>query len=572
MKQALMKQANFCTSAKTLMRAHSRAIVHLRSQNYLDRNRVGLIIGAGVSKGIQSKNKDVSLPDWPTLIERIATDPKIRGDSLLVDLGAKKIGGSFNFDKVKQSLSSFALIIFQHFRSVYIEENKLDSHLSLIDERKINTEWMKIVHNALYKDFKDAKSYEKAIRSHPYLSKLVDLIKEIPLTVNFNFDDAIERQLFNKRDEHDRVRTRGFEVILEPFARIAREKAVVYHPNGALPYVFEDGASHELVFSDDAFHDQISNIASGRNLLLTDYLFSNTCILLGLSLDDISLQQTLRRNAVSHPGHPHYVVHYMRKGGDIPRNVRWSIFKSNFYTYGVYTFFLNDSGIAALFNLISMGEDNFLRDYRDVAEDGVKFVYYLIGAVGVGKSTAVKYFQSLRTYDEWVDRKLPEMSGPDDDLQADERKRVDQYVVDQFGKKNFCIAGVHEYIHIIDRCPLDPLTFGEKAERKKKAINLRKEMTKGGVKIQEGHLLWLDCGTEEIARRKSRKHKNWPTQKIDDLLKNIDEIYSDLPAFRISTHGRTAIEVARELSWIIFVGEYSPADINSALITFGEEA
>ena len=354
-------------------------------------------------------------------------------------------------------------------------------------------------------------------------------------------------------------------------SQIARDKAVVYHPNGALPYVFEDGASLELVFSDGAFHDQISGIASGRNLVLTNYLYSNTCVLIGLSLEDISLQQTLRRNAVSHPGHPHYVVHYMREEDDIPLDVSWAIFKSNFYTFGVYTLFLNDNGIASLLDLISMGRDNFRRKLGDFAGDGIKFVYYLIGAVGVGKSTAVRYFQSLRTYDEWVDRRLPEMSRPDDELRPEEKERVDKYVVDQFGKKNFCIAGEEEYIHIIDRCPLDPLTFGGRGERKQKAINLRNEMTKGDVKIQEGHLLWLDCGKKEIAHRKSRKHKYWPLKKIDKLLKDIEEVYHDLPAVKISTHGRTAIEVARELSWVIFVGEYSPADINSSLKKFGEE-
>lgn len=570
-----MKQANFCTDAETLMRAHSRAIVHLRSQSHQDRKRVGLIIGAGVSRGIRIKTKktDTSLPDWPTLIQRISDHPDIQADKLLVGLGAKKgKDGTFDLRRSKKPLSSLAHIIFQHFRSDFMKKEKLDFPLSLIDERKINTAWMRIVHNSMYRDFEEKEeAYENAIKSHPYLSKLVDLIKEIPLTVNFNFDDAIERLLFRKRPRGEAMRTRGYGVVLEPSAQISRENAVVYHPNGMLPYVFEDGASPELVFSDDAFHDQISSIASGRSLLLTNYLFSNTCILLGLSLEDISLQQTLRQNAVSHPGHPHYLVQYMEDESDLIQTVRSSIFKSNFDTFGVYTIFLNDNGIAALFDLIGMDVHEFLRDNLGFAEDGVKFVYYLIGAVGVGKSTAVKYFQSLRTYDEWVDRQLPEMSRPDDELRPEERDQVDRYVVGQFGKKNFCISQEEEHIHVIDRCPLDPLTFGQEDARKQKAINLSKSMKKGKREIQKGHLLWLDCGKEEIARRKSRKHKNWPIEKIEKLLNDIDDVYRGLPASKIPTHGRTAIEVAREIAWIIFVGKYDPADIDGVLSKYGEQ-
>ena len=132
-----MKQAEFCTDPQSLMRAHSRAIVHLRSQNQPDRKRMGLIIGAGVSKGIENQQSHASLPDWPTLIQRIATDPEIRGEKLLLNLGViKKNDRSFGFHGAKKPLSSLAQIIFQHFKSNYIQRKKLNTPLSLIQERK----------------------------------------------------------------------------------------------------------------------------------------------------------------------------------------------------------------------------------------------------------------------------------------------------------------------------------------------------------------------------------------------------------------------------------------------------
>ena len=72
---------------------------------------------------------------------------------------------------------------------------------------------MNIVHLSLYQDFDCENSYEEAIDSHPYLSQLVDLIKVIPLTVNFNFDDAIERLLFLTRNIDDAMKTKGFLLI-----------------------------------------------------------------------------------------------------------------------------------------------------------------------------------------------------------------------------------------------------------------------------------------------------------------------------------------------------------------------
>jgi hypothetical protein len=165
-----------------------------------------------------------------------------------------------------------------------------------------------------------------------------------------------------------------------------------------LPSVFEDGASPDLIFSDESFRDQLISAASGQYVQLSNFLFRNTCLLIGLSLEDTTLQHLLRQSAVNNPGHIHYLVHFIKDDDEYDRAACTAIFEANFSCYNLYTLFLNNEGICALSKLIALPEEAF-----EVQRAGAqrKFVYYIIGAVGVGKSTAISNFRNLYTYDEW---------------------------------------------------------------------------------------------------------------------------------------------------------------------------
>ena len=58
---------------------------------------------------------------------------------------------------------------------------------------------------------------------------------------------------------------------------------------------------------------------------------------------------------------------------------------------------------------------------------------------------------------------------------------MDEWVVEQFHKKNFAVLGQGEGIHFIDRCPLDPLTFGPPEKRQEKAKNSIDRITEEAV-------------------------------------------------------------------------------------------
>jgi hypothetical protein len=146
---------------------------------------------------------------------------------------------------------------------------------------------------------------------------------------------------------------------------------------------------------------------------LSNHLFRNTCLLVGLSLEDVTLQSLLRQNAVANPGNVHYVIHFQEAGNILDAANAKIVFEANFNSYNLYTLFLDNAGIRDLADLISISERSFELHY---SQTPVKFVYYLIGAIGAGKSTAADHFRNLITYDEWIDERQPETAVPENTL------------------------------------------------------------------------------------------------------------------------------------------------------------
>jgi len=144
---------------------------------------------------------------------------------------------------------------------------------------------------------------------------------------------TLEQLLLQNRDGDELTRTRGYETTYKPNSQFQKDSGVIYHPNGFLPFTFEDGTSPEVVFSDDAFQDQLISAATGKYIHLSNHLFRNTCLLIGLSLEDSTLQSLLRQNAVTNPGHIHYIVQYTSPGVNDDASTMEAIFQSNFSSY-----------------------------------------------------------------------------------------------------------------------------------------------------------------------------------------------------------------------------------------------
>lgn len=105
-----------------------------------------------------------------------------------------------------------------------------------------------------------------------------------------------------------------------------------------------------------------------------------------------------------------------------------------------------------------MPEADFLY-ISDILGLPTKYNYYLVGAVGIGKSTVVSQFGNLITLDEWFDERPTKMALSPDRIDSKETKTIDEWTNEQFGKKNNYLNSKKVGIYLIDRSPFDPLTF-----------------------------------------------------------------------------------------------------------------
>lgn len=526
--------------------AAPKAVAHLRAQ--LERKRLGLIFGSGISA-------DLKFPKWNELVEKIADHPAVQGRVLLQELGDDR------------SLASITQIMYGLYRDSEIAGLSAKPPLSFLQEQAIRSGWLRLIHGILYRAIDGARRKE-SLNSHEYLSAFLPLIKRSPMTVNYNFDDTLEQLLLLNRTPDERLTTRGYETVFKPNAQCQKETGVIYHPNGFLPSVFEDGASPDLVFADDSFQDQLISVASGQYIQLSNYLFRNTCLLVGLSLTDLTLQHLLRQNAVSNPGHVHYIVHFVENADCYKPHVFKALFEANFSAYNLYTLFLDRNGIKMLAEALSVSSEKLGLRFPKGRH---KFVYYIIGSIGAGKSTASSNFRNLVTYDEWIDERRPDMAVPEETLgDRAQIEEINRWTAEQFRKKNVSVSRSENGIHLIDRCPLDPLTFGDVSERREKADHLHRTISNDGrIRVEKGHVIYLDADARDVLNRISYKHKcDWASDRIETLIENINDVYGKVAKTTICTRGRSIQEVTREIAKVIFMDEYNEVDVGGVLEKF----
>ena len=106
-------------------------------------------------------------------------------------------------------------MLFGAYRDKAMKRLRLSEPLPFLCEQQIRTEWMKLIHGALYEKV-SPNTREKRIRRHSYIPAFLDIIKKAPMTVNYNFDDTLEKLLMFSRTEDEKVTTRGYESPTSP--------------------------------------------------------------------------------------------------------------------------------------------------------------------------------------------------------------------------------------------------------------------------------------------------------------------------------------------------------------------
>lgn len=503
---------------------------------------LGLCLGAGTSA-------DFDFPSWPNLIRRIAEHKDISGQGLL---------------NVSESLTSQAQFLFQMYRR-RLKTAGLETGDEVADARQAHTGWLRIVHECLYKG---AKVADQDLLTHPYLWSLVPLIKQSAMTVNYNFDDTVERMLYLYYEDKIKASDeRGFEVVWRPSVQFRRKQGVIYHPNGFLPLNTTDGMSEQVVFMEEEFADQLIEAGMGHYASLLNHFAKQTLIFIGLSLSDTTLKHLLRIAARVNPGHFHYHIHWCR-GAKPSVDEQKAISSANFALYNLVTFFFTTQEVQQFVRLIVEDEDAF-NAQCDKELEGVptEYRYYVTGSVGAGKTTVVEQVRCLECFDEWVDRKHNLLHKPHQELEAGQRKEVDDWINQQFRKKNRRVSQATSTIALIDRSPLDPLYFSkDEAGEKTRAVELRQWMVPGKGPIKEiapGHLIVLKCDVAVLRTRLASRDKQYSDEQIVAHQEKIAEFWkTHSQATIIDTTNMTVAQVIKRILKTVLFEDYTEIDFD----------
>ncbi|WP_043352966.1 SIR2 family protein [Methylobacterium sp. B1] len=523
---------------RALLRAHPRAIVHLRERH--SARALGLVLGAGVSKA-------VGFPSWRELVERIARTPDVRGDHLIAAAG-----------DVSETAKTQMLL--QHYRTKRLD--RLGVPASARTLRKIHGEWRRIVQAALYEG--TPGSAAELAAAHPYLSSLVPVVADSPMTITYNFDDTVERLLHLEEPPRENAYGRRFETIWDAALQCRRDVAAIYHPNGYLPSNLLEHPSEHLVFSEDTFADQLIESMAGHHASLLHHLARTTCVFVGLSLQDETLRHLLRQSARINPGQFHYYVSWRSPGQTRDPETEKLIRDANFDVYNLITLFLEDGEIAALGRLLTASAAEF----KHAAEEegvGLRYVYYLTGAIGAGKTTAVSYLGSLLTYEEWTEPRHELLGKPWPELTPAQRDEVDAWILKQFVNKNLALIDKETGIMVVDRPPLDPLSFTASHEVAEKARRMLSAFSPGlsHRRIVPGKVIMLEGLAAEFEARVIGRHKESDATLIQDLQDKLRGIYPGTVG--VETSGHSVHHVVKAVARSIHLDDYRSADLHKRL-------
>ena len=237
---------------------------------------------------------------------------------------------------------------------------------------------------------------------------LLPVLRKSPITVNYNYDDTLQRLLLHTRPEVDKGR--GFETIVDPNFQHSHSNSVLYHPNGFLPRNHLERTTDKIIFNDGTFADQINEFMMGTFSSMLHHLSQHTWLLVGLSLSDETLRHLLHKSALLNPGHYHYHVEHCPTPVETLTSAMKGQAAANFETYNLITLFLDSTEIAALGQCLAAPSVD-LRALGEEINVRLSYTFYLAGVPGVGKTTALSHFKNLTTWDEWLDERLPLLSG-----------------------------------------------------------------------------------------------------------------------------------------------------------------
>lgn len=525
----------------TLLKNNSKAIIHLRQQ--LKNHRIGLVFGAGSSHGLD-------FPSWNNLIESIAKHPDVDSEQL--------------YTSIKQNISQANVtdVLFHHFKLKKEIELKGESDEYFLNKR-ILSDWREVIHQCLYTSALENR--EENLKKHPYLNDFIPILQKTEVTINYNFDDTLEFMLSLEKNEKT---SKPYQVIWDSYSQYKVGVPVIYHPNGFLPGDKNSQQSEKLIFSEESFSNQLLDSMSGKFAFILNLFTKKTCLLVGLSLEDITLKHLLRQSAVLAPGNYHYYIKYTSDKSALSDSEKQAIYNSNFEVYNLITLFFDDNDISLFTKCITYDDDNFQR-FAEENEINIKYVYYFVGSVAVGKSSILSHFGNCQILEEWIDDRPANLAKPFPQLLPKEVIEVDTWTNNQFYKKNNFLYEKKEGIFLVDRTPLDPISFTANDEKaKNRAIQMLQGIAPGHShrQIVPGHVIFLQSDSKEQQGRLLTKRKlSWNEVFLDDLNKKTNNLYESIKSTELINSRKKLHNIVKDVSKVIFSTDYKPQNLHERL-------
>lgn len=529
-----------------ILEQYGRPLAHMRRQ--LRDKRFGLIFGSGASN-------EIGFPRWEKLVESVARDADVKSYSVATEMRPAPL-----------PIVSEAL--FQRFKERNRRRAKGEARDDADVERLLRAWWLEVVKRCLYAGIPE--NIDHLLAADKVYQHFLHAIKESPMTVNYNYDDSIQRLLLHTREPKERER-RGFETVTDPRLQFGLNTGIIYHPNGHLPRNPLEASSEKIVFNEGSFADQLIDTMGGVYTALLHHLMKNTCLLIGLSLRDETLRHLLRQAAILSPGNYHYYVSF-RKALPAKRTPAMEgEAAANFETYNLITLFLDTEGQAALGGLLGADEEGY-REKADDADVPFFYTYFITGVPGVGKTTIINYFKNLAAYGEWPDERLPEMGRVWKTLTDAEKIKVDTWVRQQVVKKNKRLDNDKRKtggtVAIVDRCWPDAITFTEASGWAAKAKSLLKELSPKAKKrdFHGGHVVLLLGDAAEIKVRATMKGKGSDPEVTRQMQEALKVVYPEgAGVTHLDVRSMTVIDVVKSLARIIHMEDYASWDPHDAL-------
>ena len=513
-------------------------ITHLR-QKYEEKKLV-MCLGAGF-------NMPLGIPNWDNLVRIIAEDESVQG----IDIYKNGV----------LSLTAKIQALYEKFKTEFRKTHQTTISEFLDDE--IRNAWIEIIRKALYSEYTPGSE-----RNHPYLNEYMEIIKNAPITINYNFDDTIER-LFEEERKRDEVK--NYETTWRPSMQFKRPDRVIYHPNGYIPFAAGPSSIGHFIFSEQSFQDQLIDTMRGHYSPLQYLFFNYTMLFTGFSLNDPTLRHMLRQNATINPGHFHYYIYYLggKKGKAVLKDCEKDTIRDSYFeTFNLITLFLDNAEIKELANYISLGTNDFLAQSED-CQKKISYKFYVSGTPGTGKTTALDNLMDFVIHNEWPSPIKEELNQQDNNLTKEQRKDLDKWVSNQFRIRNYEIsrrAHANSCIQLIDRSPLDPICFIDKTKnaRIKRAKELKKTY-EGCTKLEDGQIIVLYAKKDSIYRRLNKRNPGkYDIRYIEKTLKNFNKLFSQNATY-IDTTGTNIATMVKMLAHEIFFGNYKELELHKYL-------